>query len=134
MEALTHEVELILVVGSANSSNSNRLVEVAKRAGVAARLIEDANDIDASWAGRRHDVGTYGGSFGAGGSGGAGEPATFETRIYEPARPGPDSRGCALYAAGGTGGPSIVRVPNGAVISVFGACFFGAYLKIPRSD
>ena len=36
------------MVGSANSSNSNRLVEVAKRAGVEARLIEDANDIDAS--------------------------------------------------------------------------------------
>ena len=49
VEALTREVELILVVGSANSSNSNRLVEVAQRAGVAARLIEDANDIDASW-------------------------------------------------------------------------------------
>jgi 4-hydroxy-3-methylbut-2-en-1-yl diphosphate reductase len=49
VEALTREVELILVVGSANSSNSNRLVEVAKRAGVAARLIEDSNDIDSSW-------------------------------------------------------------------------------------
>jgi 4-hydroxy-3-methylbut-2-en-1-yl diphosphate reductase len=49
VEALTREVELILVVGSANSSNSNRLVEVAQRAGVPARLIEDGNDIDASW-------------------------------------------------------------------------------------
>jgi 4-hydroxy-3-methylbut-2-enyl diphosphate reductase len=49
VEALTREVELIFVVGSANSSNSNRLVEVANRAGVPARLIEDANDIDASW-------------------------------------------------------------------------------------
>jgi 4-hydroxy-3-methylbut-2-en-1-yl diphosphate reductase len=48
VEALTREVDLILVVGSANSSNSNRLVEVAQRAGVAARLIEDANDIDAA--------------------------------------------------------------------------------------
>ncbi len=48
VEALSREVELILVVGSANSSNSNRLVEVANRAGVPARLIEDANDIDAS--------------------------------------------------------------------------------------
>jgi 4-hydroxy-3-methylbut-2-enyl diphosphate reductase len=46
VEALTREVELILVVGSANSSNSNRLVEVAKRAGVPSSLIEDANDID----------------------------------------------------------------------------------------
>src|SRR5450432_4621136 len=49
VEALTRSVELILVVGSANSSNSNRLVEVAIRAGVASRLIEDANDIDAAW-------------------------------------------------------------------------------------
>ena len=49
VEALTREVQLILVVGSANSSNSNRLVEVSKRSGVPARLIEDAGDIDASW-------------------------------------------------------------------------------------
>ena len=49
VEALAREVQLILVVGSANSSNSNRLVEVAQRAGVPARLIEDANDVDASW-------------------------------------------------------------------------------------
>jgi len=48
VEALTREVELILVVGSANSPNSNRLVEVAKRAGVRAQLIEDAKNIDAS--------------------------------------------------------------------------------------
>ncbi len=48
VEALAREVELILVVGSANSSNSNRLVEVAQRVGVAARLIEDAHDIDES--------------------------------------------------------------------------------------
>jgi 4-hydroxy-3-methylbut-2-en-1-yl diphosphate reductase len=49
VEALCREVELILVVGSANSSNSNRLVEVAQRSGVSARLIEDANDIDSTW-------------------------------------------------------------------------------------
>jgi len=41
--------EVLVVVGSKSSSNSNRLVEVAIRAGVASRLIEDANDIDASW-------------------------------------------------------------------------------------
>lgn len=49
VEALTREVDMILVVGSANSSNSNRLVEVAKRAGVAARLIEDGNDLKGEW-------------------------------------------------------------------------------------
>lgn len=49
VEALTREVDMILVVGSANSSNSNRLVEVAQRAGVAARLIEDGNDLKPAW-------------------------------------------------------------------------------------
>jgi 4-hydroxy-3-methylbut-2-enyl diphosphate reductase len=42
-------VQLILVVGSPNSSNSNRLVEVAVRAGVPARLIDDATMIQEEW-------------------------------------------------------------------------------------
>jgi 4-hydroxy-3-methylbut-2-enyl diphosphate reductase len=42
-------VQLILVVGSPNSSNSNRLVEVAVRAGVPAKLIDDATMIQEEW-------------------------------------------------------------------------------------
>jgi 4-hydroxy-3-methylbut-2-en-1-yl diphosphate reductase len=49
VEQLAREVNLILVVGSPNSSNSNRLVEVAKRSGVPAQLIDDAKDIDPKW-------------------------------------------------------------------------------------
>jgi 4-hydroxy-3-methylbut-2-enyl diphosphate reductase len=49
VEQMAHEVELILVVGSPNSSNSNRLVEVAQRRGVRARLIDDASCIDPNW-------------------------------------------------------------------------------------
>src|SRR6201993_3112042 len=49
VEQLAQEVDLILVVGSPNSSNSNRLVEVAKRSGVAAQLIDAAKDIDPKW-------------------------------------------------------------------------------------
>jgi len=45
VEAMAKEVGLVLVVGSANSSNSNRLVEVAQRCGVEAYLIEDAADL-----------------------------------------------------------------------------------------
>ena len=45
VEALAKEVELVLVVGSANSSNSNRLVEVAQRCGVKSYLIEDAGNV-----------------------------------------------------------------------------------------
>src|ERR1700675_2194679 len=49
VEQVAREVDLILVVGSPNSSNSNRLVEVAKRSGVKAELIDAAKDIDPTW-------------------------------------------------------------------------------------
>jgi 4-hydroxy-3-methylbut-2-enyl diphosphate reductase len=49
VEHMAKEVDLILVVGSANSSNSNRLVEVSERKGVRAYLIEDAHDIRSEW-------------------------------------------------------------------------------------
>ncbi|MCD0446132.1 4-hydroxy-3-methylbut-2-enyl diphosphate reductase [Glycomyces sp. A-F 0318] len=47
--AVVREADLVLVVGSANSSNSNRLVELAVEAGVAAHLIEDAGQLDRAW-------------------------------------------------------------------------------------
>ncbi|HET6909085.1 MAG TPA: 4-hydroxy-3-methylbut-2-enyl diphosphate reductase [Mycobacteriales bacterium] len=43
------ESELVLVVGSANSSNSQRLVEVARRAGAQSHLVDDVTDIDLDW-------------------------------------------------------------------------------------
>lgn len=46
---LADEVDLVLVVGARNSSNSNRLQEVAARRGVRAYLVEDAAQIDESW-------------------------------------------------------------------------------------
>ena len=49
VKELLDEVELLLVIGSRNSSNSNRLVEVARTAGVAAELIDDERDIDEGW-------------------------------------------------------------------------------------
>ena len=52
---LTRECDLVLVVGSPNSSNSNRLRELAEREGVEAHLIDGAAEIDPRWvAGRRH--------------------------------------------------------------------------------
>jgi 4-hydroxy-3-methylbut-2-enyl diphosphate reductase len=47
--AVAAECDLVVVVGSTNSSNSIRLVEVAARAGTRARLIDDASDLDPSW-------------------------------------------------------------------------------------
>ena len=49
VEQVAQDVDLILVVGSQNSSNSNRLVEVAERRGVKAALIDSASDIDPKW-------------------------------------------------------------------------------------
>src|SRR5258708_15939355 len=49
VEQVAKDVDLILVVGSPNSSNSNRLVEVAQRSGVKAQLIDSAKDIDVKW-------------------------------------------------------------------------------------
>jgi 4-hydroxy-3-methylbut-2-enyl diphosphate reductase len=43
------EIDLLLVIGSRNSSNSNRLVEAAHAEGVAAHLIDDETEIDERW-------------------------------------------------------------------------------------
>jgi 4-hydroxy-3-methylbut-2-enyl diphosphate reductase len=52
---LAEQADLVLVVGSPNSSNSNRLRELAEREGVEAYLIDGANEIDPRWVeGRRH--------------------------------------------------------------------------------
>jgi len=61
--AVVEEADLVLVVGSANSSNSNRLVELAVEAGVEAHLIEDASRLDPAWLeGRRTIAVTAGAS------------------------------------------------------------------------
>ena len=62
MKELLDDVELLLVIGSRNSSNSNRLVEVARTAGVRAQLIDDETDIDRHWL---DDVETVGVTSGA---------------------------------------------------------------------
>src|SRR5579862_1085959 len=43
------EIDLLLVIGSHNSSNSNRLVEVARAGGVESYLIDDEREIDEAW-------------------------------------------------------------------------------------
>ena len=46
---LAKQSDLVVVVGSKNSSNSNRLAELASRMGVASKLIDDPNDIQPDW-------------------------------------------------------------------------------------
>jgi 4-hydroxy-3-methylbut-2-enyl diphosphate reductase len=54
--------DLVLVVGSANSSNSNRLRELAERDGVQAHLIDGADDIDPAWLAGKRRVGVTAGA------------------------------------------------------------------------
>lgn len=49
LRAITHETDLVLVVGDPQSSNSNRLTEVAKTRGVPAYLINDETEIQLDW-------------------------------------------------------------------------------------
>jgi 4-hydroxy-3-methylbut-2-en-1-yl diphosphate reductase len=49
VKELLDQVGLLLVVGSRNSSNSVRLVEVSSAAGVPAYLVDDASEIDEAW-------------------------------------------------------------------------------------
>ena len=52
---LATQCDLVLVVGSPNSSNSNRLAELARREGVESYLIDGAHEIDPQWvAGKQH--------------------------------------------------------------------------------
>jgi 4-hydroxy-3-methylbut-2-enyl diphosphate reductase len=59
---LLGEVDLLLVIGSRNSSNSNRLVEVARAHAVAAELIDDESDIDETWLDEAEIVGLTSGA------------------------------------------------------------------------
>ena len=49
VKRIAPECDLVLVIGSPNSSNSLRLVEVAERCGTDARLIQRGSDIDPAW-------------------------------------------------------------------------------------
>jgi len=62
VKALATECDLVLVVGSVNSSNSNRLRELAERMGAEAYLIDTAADIDPSWLDNKKQIGITAGA------------------------------------------------------------------------
>jgi len=59
---LARQCDLVLVVGSPNSSNSNRLRELAERDGVEAYLIDGAQEIDPAWIDGKRKVGVTAGA------------------------------------------------------------------------
>ena len=55
MKVLASQCDLLLVVGSKNSSNSNRLREIGTRVGIDAHLVDGPADVDPQWLqGKRH--------------------------------------------------------------------------------
>jgi 4-hydroxy-3-methylbut-2-enyl diphosphate reductase len=71
---LAREVDLVLVIGSRNSSNSNRLVDVTREMGVASHLIDDETGIDPAWLDGVETVGI---------TSGASAPESLVTRVVE---------------------------------------------------
>jgi len=62
VKAVSEYVELLLVVGSQNSSNSKRLVEVGDNFGVRSYLVNDRSDVDAAWLEGIRNVGVTAGA------------------------------------------------------------------------
>jgi 4-hydroxy-3-methylbut-2-enyl diphosphate reductase len=62
VRALAGSVDALLVIGSPNSSNSMRLVEVAERAGCPARLVDGIADLDPAWLADVRTVGVTAGA------------------------------------------------------------------------
>ena len=49
VKQLAREVDVVFVIGSKNSENSNQLCKVAKSQGIPAHLVDDINQIDPAW-------------------------------------------------------------------------------------
>ncbi len=62
VKALAQQADLVLVVGSPNSSNSNRLREVAQNMGVSAYMVDKAADLDPQWLAGKNRVGVTAGA------------------------------------------------------------------------
>ncbi|AOV18271.1 4-hydroxy-3-methylbut-2-enyl diphosphate reductase [Acidihalobacter aeolianus] len=62
VRSLSEACDLVLVVGSPNSSNSNRLRELAAKAGIPAYLIDGASDIRREWLGESRRIGITAGA------------------------------------------------------------------------
>jgi 4-hydroxy-3-methylbut-2-enyl diphosphate reductase len=62
VQAIADEVDLVVVLGSANSCNTRRLVEVAEQAGTPARLIDEAAELDLAELAGIHRLGLTAGA------------------------------------------------------------------------
>ena len=57
-----HDCDLLLVIGSVSSSNSNRLREIAEKNGIESYLIDDADQISNAWLESKTNIGVTAGA------------------------------------------------------------------------
>jgi 4-hydroxy-3-methylbut-2-enyl diphosphate reductase len=62
VKLLAQQCDLVIVVGSPNSSNSNRLREVARNIGVTAYLVDNASEVQAKWLQGKQNIGISAGA------------------------------------------------------------------------
>jgi 4-hydroxy-3-methylbut-2-en-1-yl diphosphate reductase len=62
VKELTRDADVVIVVGAPESSNSNRLVELAAKSGARAYLVQDARDLEADWLDGARCVGVTAGA------------------------------------------------------------------------
>jgi 4-hydroxy-3-methylbut-2-enyl diphosphate reductase len=62
IKTLAQRCEVVIVVGSPNSSNSNRLREVAEQQGVAAYMVDNAGELQPAWVAGKQCVGVTAGA------------------------------------------------------------------------
>ncbi|MBU0689654.1 MAG: 4-hydroxy-3-methylbut-2-enyl diphosphate reductase [Gammaproteobacteria bacterium] len=62
VKLLAQQCDLVIVVGSPNSSNSNRLREVARNIGVTAYLVDNASEVQAEWLQGKQNIGISAGA------------------------------------------------------------------------
>jgi 4-hydroxy-3-methylbut-2-enyl diphosphate reductase len=100
VKQLTRDADVLLVVGAPASSNSNRLVELGRKAGLRAHLVQDADGIDPAWIAGARCVGV---------TAGASAPEVLVQRVVD-----------RLRALGGTGVEigSLAPVDEGVVFQL----------------
>ena len=124
VKILAPDCDLVLVVGSPNSSNSNRLREVAERKGVASYLIDGAHSIQPEWLAGRQRIG-HGRRVRAGNPGAAGDRTRQELgAVSVRTMPGLEENvafRCPGAVAQGAGGTARIRAGGGARVGPRGA-------------
>jgi 4-hydroxy-3-methylbut-2-enyl diphosphate reductase len=62
VKSLSTQCDLVIVVGSPNSSNSNRLREVARNQGIESYMVDNATELDPAWLAGKTKVGVTAGA------------------------------------------------------------------------